>query len=335
MMPTTISPMASGNGAYVVHQCLSHHIRSYALVGYHPYLTFFPALLPIVAARYRPQLIHTSPDYAAFFVRRNVPMVLTFHNYMLDPYMRAYSPRLQRLHYATDLRILTRLGISFADRIVSVSRFTADIVCRDFGRTIPMDIIYNGVNTEMFAPSKDKPESKEVKVLFSGNLTRRKGAQWLLPIAEKLSHHIKIFYTQGLRSQGRLPPHARLVPIGPVDRNEMPARYREMDILLMPTVREGFSMAVLEAMACGLPVVASNCSSLPEQVEDGKGGFLCGVGDVEAFAEKINMLADSNSLRREMGAFNRAKVKQNFTLNRMIAQYQSLFDRVAPIECRT
>ena len=323
-----LSPMATGNGAFVVHQCLSRYIRSYSVAGYHPYLTFFPPLLPLVTARYRPRLIHTSPDYAIFFARRNVPIVLTFHNYMLDSHMWAFSSRFQRLYYATSLRFLTRFGISLADRIVSVSRFTADLVSRDLGRPVPMDIIYNGVDTEKFHPPRRKPEAKEVKILFSGNLTRRKGAQWLVAIADRLIRNIKIFYTQGLRQQGQLPQHDRLSPIGPVNYKDMPTRYREMDILLMPTVREGFSMAVLESMASGLPVVATDCSSLPEQIEDGKGGFLCGIGDVDAFAEKINLLADSNRLRQEMGAYNRGKTEENFTLDRMVSQYRALFEQV-------
>jgi glycosyltransferase involved in cell wall biosynthesis len=101
-----------------------------------------------------------------------------------------------------------------------------------------------------------------------------------------------------------------------------------MDILLMPTVREGFGLAIAEAMACGLPVVASNCSAIPELIDEGKGGFLCPVGDVDAFAEKINLLADSPILRREMGNYNRAKVEKMFTLDRMASEYQELFEKV-------
>jgi glycosyltransferase involved in cell wall biosynthesis len=108
----------------------------------------------------------------------------------------------------------------------------------------------------------------------------------------------------------------------------MPNRYRQMDILLMPTVREGFGLAVAEAMACGLPVVASNCSSIPELIDDGKGGFLCPIGDVKAFAEKINLLAESPGLRKEMGQYNRARIEKKFTLERMVKEYQKVFSEV-------
>ena len=74
--------------------------------------------------------------------------------------------------------------------------------------------------------------------------------------------------------------------------------------------------------------MASDCSSWPEQIDDGKGGFLCPVGDVNAFAEKINLLADSPELRREMREYNRAKVEEMFTLDRMVKEYQDLFQEV-------
>jgi glycosyltransferase involved in cell wall biosynthesis len=169
---------------------------------------------------------------------------------------------------------------------------------------------------------------KEIRVFFSGNLIRRKGSHWLPTIAQQLQKNIRIFYTQGLRTRNNLSTHSKLQPMGSVPFHEIHKLYQEMDILLMPTVREGFGLAVAEAMACGLPVVASDCSAIPELIDHGKGGFLCPVGDVNAFAEKINLLADSPKLRREMGEYNRAKIEKMFTLDRMVKEYQELFDEV-------
>ena len=101
-----------------------------------------------------------------------------------------------------------------------------------------------------------------------------------------------------------------------------------MDLLIMPTVREGFGMAVLEAMACGLPVVDSDCNSIPELLDDAKRGFLCPVGDTGAFADRINMLALSEKLSREMGAYNREKAVRQFTLEKTLAAYQRLFSEM-------
>jgi glycosyltransferase involved in cell wall biosynthesis len=322
-----ISPMANGSGAYVIHRLLENCIRDYRVLPYHPNWTLLPFVLPLVTKINHAALVHTVPDYARFFYRASIPLIISFQNYVLDGWMRPYCSILQKIHYATDLRIWTRSAIKKAKKITAVSRFTADLVTKDMRLSGPIDIIYNGVNTNHFMPGPvERNNQKEICVFFSGNLTRRKGAHWIPEIARLLNKQITIYYTQGLRTRSTLPNLPNLRSIGAVEFEHMPHRYRQMDILLMPTVREGFSLAVLEAMACGLPVIASNCSSLPEQIDEGKGGFLCPVGDVQSFAEKINLLAESPRLRKEMGKYNRSKVEENFTKAKMLAGYTDLFE---------
>ena len=326
---TTISsPMCWGNGAHVIHQQLEHAIPGYRVFSYHPLWTLFPVCLPLVAPIKRASLVHTTPDYAIFFGRRKFPLVVTFHNYVLDAFMKPYSSWLQRIHYATTLRRFTTMAVQKAQAVTAVSRFTADIVRRDLGFEGPLPVIYDGVDIDRFQPSRQAYARNDVRVLFSGNLTLRKGAQWLAPIARRLHPNIRIYYTTGLRTKNRLPAYPNLIPIGRVPHSEMPERYRQMDILLMPTVREGFGMAVLEAMACGLPVIASDCSSIPELLDNAKGGFLCPVGDTGTFADRINVLAQSAKLRREMGAYNREKAVRQFALDKMLAAYQRLFSEM-------
>ena len=120
--------------------------------------------------------------------------------------------------------------------------------------------------------------------------------------------------------------YPNLKNIGAVPYSYMPKVYQDADILLFPTVREGFGLAAAEAMACGLPVVATNCSSLPELISEGKGGYLCELGNADKFAAKINELAASPALRREMGEFNRTRVEEKFTISRMVKEYQQLFE---------
>lgn len=324
-----VSTMPMGSGAHVVHQYLERHLKGYRLIGYHPNWTLLPFALPLVFPIKEADLIHTTPDYAIFFYRKSVPMVLTFHNYVLDRWMRKYSSRAQRIHYSTDLRLLTKLALQKTHTVTAVSHFTARLVHQDLNINKPIRVIYNGIDVNCFRPRHSRSSAyKEIRVLFSGNLIQRKGAHWLSSIAKKLQKNIRIFYTQGLRTRSSLAHHPKLEPVGSVSFEKMPNRYSQMDILLLPTVREGLSLSILEAMACGLPVVASDCSSLPEQIDEGLGGFLCPVGDVNAFAEKINLLADSPQLRREMGAYNRSKVEKLFSIERMVKQYQDLFDEV-------
>ena len=300
--PKIYSPMPWGNGAYVIHKHLEKRISGYTVKGYNPYLALFPPLISAIGSCTNAHLVHSVPDYAAFSFRGNSPLVITFQNYILDNYMRPFSSFSQRIHYQTDLRWWTRLAVGQAYEITAVSKFTADLAKRNLNIKRPIRIIYNGIDHNRFKPEQHSSKRKrEIRVFFSGNLTLRKGVQWLPAIASHLRDRIKIYYTQGLRTRVGLPPADNLNAIGPIPHPQMAERYQDMDMLLMPTVREGLSLSVLEAMACGLPIIASDCSSMPELVDDGKGGFLCPVGDTRAFAEKIHILADSHRIEERDG----------------------------------
>lgn len=319
--------MATGNGAYVVHQTLAQHLNNYQIVGFNPYRTLFPPSLWGIGRGKAADVIHTTPDYAIFHARQQKPLVLTFHNYVLDTFMRPYSSRLQNWHYQSDLKWFTQLAVKRAQKITAVSQFTADLIKQEMGLEQDIKVIYNGIDTNRFQP-KTKPAAKQVTVLFSGNPTQRKGAQWLLAIAKQLKPHIRLLYTSGLANKKTLPQADNLQNMGAVAYADMPALYQQADILLFPTVREGFSLSALEACACGLPVVASNISSLPELIDHGQGGFLCPLGDVACFAQSINQLADNALLRQHMGEYNRAKVEAKFQLSAMLQAYQDLFESI-------
>ena len=323
-----VSPLATGNGAYIVHKMLEQSIKDYRVLPYHPYRTLVPPSLWSLGRKSKPNIIHTTPDYALFHKQKSVPLVVTFHNYVLDSFMRTYSSKLQNIHYQTDLKWFTKKAVNLANEITAVSQFTADLVKHELGVNQKIRVIYNGIDESSFTPSLGNTRANgEIKVLFSGNLSSRKGEQWLLPILNKLNTNVSILYTSGLRGAGALAGHPRLVNVGRVPYKDMPALYQSADILLFPTVREGFGLAAAEAMACGLPVVATNCSALPELIDDSKGGFLCCLGDVGGFADKINILAVNEVLRKEMGQYNRVRVEELFTLNRMVAEYQELFEK--------
>jgi len=326
-----ISPISSGNGACVVHQMLETHISDYRVLQYNPYLTLIPPLLYFTGRNNRADIIHTPPDYAIYHQRSNVPMVVTFHGYVLDSYIRKYSNLMQSLHYQTDLLFNTKLALSRAKIITAVSQYIANIVSKELNPDQEIRTIYNGVDESLFLPSRsvENKAVNSVKVLLGGHLSAKKGSHWVEEILNRLDSNISISYTTGLGSNRRYPPHPRLTCLGRIPYKEMPSLYKQFDMLLFPTVREGFGLFAAEAMSCGLPVVTTNCSALPELIEHGKGGYLCELGDVVGFAEKINQLAENIGLRREMGEFNRIRVEEKFTLARMIKEYKEVFEEAA------
>jgi glycosyltransferase involved in cell wall biosynthesis len=324
-----LSPMAYGSGAYHVHKMLAENIADYQVCGYNPLLTLFPPLLYTICKDASADIIHCNPDYGFFFHNTQKPLVLTFHGFVLDKETRQYSTPLQRLHHSTDLLYFTRKSLEVAHTVTCVSKFTAAMVKRELGYAKPIKVIYNGVDTELFRPFSGHRKDRPLRVLFSGHPTKRKGVDLLPLIASQLNKNIIIQFTSGIRNKNRNLQADNLQELGPVPYKDMPGIYQQADILLFPTVREGFSLAILEAMASGLPVVATDCSSLPEQIINGKGGYLCEMGNADEFATRINELADSPQLRKEMGQFNREKVEQEFTLREMVENYRLLFTEIS------
>jgi glycosyltransferase involved in cell wall biosynthesis len=325
------APVPAGSGARVLHDTLGEGIEGYRVVPYSAWWTLAPPLLSLFSSG-KADLVHTAADYGLFFRRRGMPLVVTLHNYVCDSFMRPYSSLLQYLHYRSDLRWFTRRTLLVADRVVAISRFVMHRVREDLGISVPMRLIYNGVDEQRFVPPvRGRGKHGPVRVLFCGNLIPRKRPHLLVPLANALGRDFEIHYTAGLAAQGGLMDRpaagaARLVNLGNLRHADMPTVYQNVDLLFMPSVREGFGLCVAEAMACGLPVVAANASALPELVTDGDGGCLCPVDDLGAYVRAIRTLADSTQERARMGQFNRARVEAEFTLARMTMEYRQLFD---------
>jgi len=93
---------------------------------------------------------------------------------------------------------------------------------------------------------------------------------------------------------------------------------RDFSVGVITSETEGFCNALVEYMANGIPVVATNTGGNPELVNDGVNGFLVPVGDVSAIAEKIVDLLEAESLRSDMGRLNQEKIFEKFTINRMV-----------------
>lgn len=98
------------------------------------------------------------------------------------------------------------------------------------------------------------------------------------------------------------------------------------DLFLMPSEKESFGLAALEAMACEVPVVSSDAGGLPELIENDKSGFICKVGDVDEMVKKsIHILDDSNLTRFKEGALKRA---HDFDLEKILPMYESYYEAI-------
>jgi len=100
------------------------------------------------------------------------------------------------------------------------------------------------------------------------------------------------------------------------------------DLLLLPSETESFGLAALEAMACEVPVIATRTGGLPEVVVHGETGYLVDLGDTKAMAESAISIISDDRKRREMGERGRAWAVDRFNTDRVIPQYEKLYERV-------
>lgn len=334
-LPEVVAPVVEGSGAIVVHRALEAEVSGYQVEALSPYRGLLP--LALAMRRHSPaNIAHSLPELGPWVAHRDSKLVVTFHNYYLDREALAAASFAQRVFYRNFMAPAVVESVRCAKWVTAVSRYTAELVHRCHAPGKRLVLIPNGVDTTLFSPGY-RGTDDTVKILFAGNPTRRKGAEHLATLARELPEGALMQITSGMRDSAisRLGSRLRgndgkkankVIEVIPRrDHDEMPDVYRGADILFFPTRREGLSLVVLEAMACGLPVVATNCSSMPELVDHGKGGLLFAPDNRAEMRDQLLRLIRDPVMRAEMGAFNREKVLAEFPLEKMVAGYRELF----------
>jgi glycosyltransferase involved in cell wall biosynthesis len=193
------------------------------------------------------------------------------------------------------------------------------------------EIVPTGVDTKFFTPAWDRPPNGRSRVLFVGSLRPFKGPQLLLQAAAKFSTLDFVIVGEGmLRRELELRvKEERLNNVqlaGSLDADALRLQYRKADIFLFPSRWEGSPKVILEASACGLPVIARR-DYQPETVLDCATGYL-GSSDDELL-EHLKRLSGSPELRRDMGRAARAH-SERFDWDLITRRWEEIFLRLAP-----
>lgn len=273
-------------------------------------------------------LIHTTDETGDVFFTDNIPFLVTCLHSPFDDYYQKYCSIQQKLFYRLYLFLAMRKSLSKANKIIAISEYTKKSIQQTFGKNHDVTVIYPGVDTNKFKPKINNRNDGKTRLLFVGNLIRRKGADLLPRIMKELDDSFELYYTSGYRTN-KVYKQNRMFPLGRLSENELIGEYQKCDILLFPSRLEGFGYAVAEAMSCGKPVITTNCSSLPELIINHKGGFLCEIDNVNNFVEQIMTLSENKNLIKKMGQFNRRRVMEKFNLKRMGKEYKQLYDEIS------
>lgn len=218
------------------------------------------------------------------------------------------------------------------DRIVVPSTVARDSFAK-FGHGAKTVVSFPGVDEQFFSPlPKPVPRSK-FRVCFTGRVELAKGAAYLLEAWKRLALPNAELVLAGeirpeMRSLLKTYADSTMRTTGFLSAAELLRYYRESDLFVLPSVNEGLAQVLLEAMASGLPVVASDLSGAGDCVTEGVEGFVTPVRDVERLAAAILWCYDHREETRGMGRAARRRIEGQFTLShynqRMIALYRSL-----------
>jgi glycosyltransferase involved in cell wall biosynthesis len=200
----------------------------------------------------------------------------------------------------------------------------------------------HGIDLARFPPRQEPPSRPSV--LFLANVIRRKGIFTLLEAFARVARDVPDVELVIAGSGGDLDevraalaatPGLRVRVLGRVERDDIPTVMREHSVYCLPSYGEPFGMSILEAMACGLPVVATRAGGVPHLVGD-QGGRLVPPRDVDALADALVEILKSPDLQRAMGRHNRARVEADFeaetAVDRLEAAYADVVNGGHPRE---
>jgi glycosyltransferase involved in cell wall biosynthesis len=242
-------------------------------------------------------------------------------------------------------RWLDTLANRLNHHIIAVSSSIRSFLCRKEGLAAnKISVIYNSVDLLRFAPKSDPGAKEEVRRKWGlpfdalivggvGRLHYQKNFPLFLEVAAEVCARLPqvMFVIAGEGPErANLEDMSRKLGIAPQVRflgfvKEMPEFYQSLDLLLLTSHFEGTPLTVLEAMAMGVPVVASQVDGVAETLEDGKDAFLVSREDKELFTRQVCGLLADRDLAQRMAQAGQNKVRRHFSAKAMVRQVEALY----------
>jgi glycosyltransferase involved in cell wall biosynthesis len=241
--------------------------------------------------------------------------------------------------YPPPFGLMERWVLGHADYALVGSQEAAAI-CRDKGFRGPLSVIPQfGVDPEMFAPPAPPEAHRRFTIGYAGRLVPEKGLDLLIEAAARLPGEWYLRLLGAGPEREALHTRAGLLNIGgsvsiekPVPSTQMPGFYHELDALVLPSRtqrnwKEQFGRVLIEAMACGVPVVGARSGAIPEVI--GEAGLLFPEGDADALRDQLHRLMADRALHQSLAAAGRKRVLAHFTQEQIAAQTVAVYRELA------
>lgn len=247
---------------------------------------------------------------------------------------------------------MERLSLPLATQYVAVSSIPAGYFKERFGRKHPLIIIPNGVDVDRFCNMRFDRDVKRLSLELSAsnkvliNVARidgAKGQEYLIEAVRMLKPSypdLKVLIVGDTLGNPALTDRLeRMIQLYDLrnnvrilgSRSDIPELLAISDLFVFPSLFEAQSIALLEAMASGLPVVASKIPAVEEMIADGKEGRLFPIGDASALASAICELLTNQAFARQLADKAREKVREHYTIEATVKSYENLYCKLTKV----
>ncbi len=289
------------------------------------FATFYPSIFwrlwkgnfDIIHSNVSGHLYH----FAAALISRlkGIPHVHTTHCCWTTGFRPWYGRILVSLVYNTFLKA----SFKMCDKIIAITPWEISFI-EKYGGKGKIEVIPNGMSSLFFERIQPNNFKKDLSikgkmVLFFGRLNPTKGPEKLAIAAkEMLKKRKDIDFVYVGPDEGMLETVQKITfgepqihILGPIkDRKKVVEMYQAADVYCLPSYREGLPLTLFEAMAAGLPVVASPVNGVPHEMKEPENGFLVQYGDIEGLKKAIEKILDDEGLAKQMSKNNIEKARQ-------------------------
>ena len=260
-------------------------------------------------------------------------------------------PRVVTTLHGTDITIvgsdpsyapLTQYLITASDAATAVSKSlaadTERAFCTRTGSACSIDVIPNFVDAERFHPRAgcdELPAHRPPEAVHVSNFRPVKRVPWLVEAFARATQGTEARLTLVGDGPDRAPAERLVDTLGIADRvqflgmrDALPELLAPADVFLLASSEESFGLSALEAMSCGVPVVATSVGGVPEVVDAGRTGLLAPPDDQKGYAEALRTLLVDRALAERMGRAARQTVLERYTREHVVTHYEDLYRRV-------
>ncbi|MBI2482081.1 MAG: glycosyltransferase family 4 protein [Candidatus Vogelbacteria bacterium] len=301
-------------------------------------------------------LVLTGATYAKWLAKKNKPalvwsMMASYGGLAATSFKKANlnTPYLLSLQEGDDLKALeTKMKMlgawwwfkkifTKADHVQCISHYLADWAKR-MGATCPVTVVPNGIDLKTFYCDQERLDTRTEKIIFTASrLVHKNAVDIIIQALAKLPSNFKLRIAGGGPEEvnlkqltKKLKVEDKVIFLGNVPNHQLFSELNQASVFVRPSRSEGLGVSFLEAMAAGVPVIATPVGGILDFLKDNQTGFLVPVDDANKLAEKVSYITDPDNQQQVWEVINmaRALIKNNYNWDHLAPQISQIFDHL-------